>query len=294
MEVKMMRLYKINETLENSYYQMPQELFENERYKTLSIEAKVIYSFLLNRMNLSRINNWTNDNGEIYLIYTRKEIQIKLNLSDKPVTRAFKELRESNLIKEEKQGFGKPNLIFIGKIEHEITVIKNAKENVTIEAENAQLENRKIDYYCQVEAPIYNTEKLRTNNKDIINQEYNKSDVSQSEIDKSNLENIKQKCELYLFEPKQRNIVENALDIMFYSKELKIGQAVLPMENVRSRMQLLNASIIFYAFDKLNYLKPDTQIHNSTSFMISCLYNAITEYYSDSDLQYKIDYGSGE
>lgn len=46
---------------------------------------------------------------------------------------------------------------------------------------------------------------------------------------------------------------------MFYSKELKIGQAILPMENVRSRMQLLNASIIFYALDKLNYLKADTQ-----------------------------------
>ncbi len=28
-------------------------------------------------------------------------------------------------------------------------------------------------------------------------------------------------------------------------------------------------------------------------FMISCLYNAITAYYLDSDLQLKIDYGSG-
>lgn len=80
---------------------------------------------------------------------------------------------------------------------------------------------------------------------------------------------------------------------MFYSNNLKIGQAVLPKETVRSRMQLLNASIIFYAFDKLNYLKPDTKISNSTNFIISCLYNAITEYYSDSDLQFKIDYGSG-
>ena len=90
-----------------------------------------------------------------------------------------------------------------------------------------------------------------------------------------------------------QNIIENTLDIMFYSKELKIGQAILPKENVRSRMQLLNASIIFYALDKLNYLKPDTQIYNSTNFIISCLYNAITEYYTDSDLQYKIDYGYG-
>ena len=58
-----MRLYKINETLENSYYQMPQELFDNESYKYLSIEAKVIYSFLLNRINLSKINHWLNAKG---------------------------------------------------------------------------------------------------------------------------------------------------------------------------------------------------------------------------------------
>ena len=114
-----MKIYKINETLEYSFYQMPQELFDNEKYKKLSLEAKVIYSFLLNRMKLSKINHWINNQGEIYLIYTRKEIQNKLNLSDKPVTRAFKELRNANLIKEEKQGFGKPNLIYIGKIEHE-------------------------------------------------------------------------------------------------------------------------------------------------------------------------------
>lgn len=43
----------------------------------------------------------------------------------------------------------------------------------------------------------------------------------------------------------------------------------------------------------LNNLKADTKIHNSTNFIISCLYNAITEYYSDSDLQFKIDYGGG-
>lgn len=276
-----MNLYKINEALENSYYQMPQELFENKNYVTLSIEAKVIYSFLLNRMNLSKINNWTNGKGEIYLIYTRKEIQMKLNLSDKPVTRAFKELRASNLIKEEKQGFGKPNLIYIGKIEHESIVI-----------DKKRLDNRKNYDSCKVKQEIYHTEELRANNKELIKKEYNKKDVSQSETDNQNLEKIKQKCELNLFEEKQRNIIENALEIMFYSKELKVGQAILPMENVRSRMQLLNAAVIFYAFDKLDKLKSDMYIHNSTNFLISCIYNAITEYYSDSDLQFRIDYGS--
>ena len=280
-----MELYKINETMQHTYYQMPQELFENEKYKYLSIEAKVIYSFLLNRMNLSRINHWINNCGEIYLIYTRKEIQCKLNLSDKPVTRAFKELRDTELIKEEKQGFGKPNLIYIGKIEHEDYGIE--------EAEYKRLDNQTKEDYCIGENTTNETEDVRTNKQNNIKHKNNDTDISQSEVEKENLEQIKQKCELYLFSEKQRNIIENALDIMFYSSNLKIGQAVLPKENVRSRMQLLNASIIFYVFDKLNYLKSDTQIHNSTNFMISCLYNAITEYYSDSDLQYKIDYGSG-
>ncbi len=81
-----MKLYKINETLEHTYYQIPQELFENRKYKNISLESKIIYSFLLNRMNLSKMNNWTNSKGEVYLIYTRREIQLKLNLSDKPVT----------------------------------------------------------------------------------------------------------------------------------------------------------------------------------------------------------------
>ena len=290
-----MKIYKINETLEYSFYQMPQELFDNEKYKKLSLEAKVIYSFLLNRMKLSKINNWINNQGEIYLIYTRKEIQNKLNLSDKPVTRAFKELRNANLIKEEKQGFGKPNLIYIGKIEHEEIETNDiiSDYNMETDSEYIRLDNQRRRDYFEGEHPISNTENLRINNKYIIKQKNNNIDVSQSDIEKENLEYIKQKCELYLFDEKQRNIIENALDIMFYSKELKIGQAILPKENVRSRMQLLNASIIFYALDKLNYLKPDTQIYNSTNFIISCLYNAITEYYSDSDLQYKIDYGYG-
>ena len=282
-----MKFYKINETLQHSYYQMPQELFCNEKYKRLSIEAKVIYSFLLNRMNLSRMNKWINDKGEIYLIYTRKEIQSKLNLSDKPVTRAFKELREAKLIKEEKQGFGKPNLIYIGKIEQEELQIND------IDTENVLADNQiKEDYYIG-ENTIQETENLRANKKDNKKHKNNNIDVSQSKRETKNLEDIKQKCELYLFKENQRNIIENALDIMFYSNNLKIGQAVLPQEIVRSRMQLLNASIIFYAFDKLNYLKQDSSIHNSTNFMISCLYNAITEYYSDSDLQFRIDYGSG-
>ena len=42
--------YKSNETLEHKYYQIPQELFVNEKYKNkLNSDSKILYAFLLDR-----------------------------------------------------------------------------------------------------------------------------------------------------------------------------------------------------------------------------------------------------
>ena len=91
--------YKVNETLNHKYYQIPQELFINPLYKnTLNSDSKLLYGFLLDRLSLSIKNNWHDENGNVYLIFTRKEVQDKLNLSDKTVTKAFKQLSDVNLI----------------------------------------------------------------------------------------------------------------------------------------------------------------------------------------------------
>lgn len=75
----------------------------------------MLYGFLLDRLSLSIKNNWHDENGNVYLIFTRKEVQDKLNLSDKTVTKAFKQLSDVNLIYEKKQGFSKPKLIYVAK-----------------------------------------------------------------------------------------------------------------------------------------------------------------------------------
>jgi len=123
-----MNFYKINEIYQHQYYKIPKELFTNEKYKILTSDAKIIYTMLLDRMELSAKNNWYDENGDIYLIFTRKSIQDLLGISDKPVTKAFKQLSDLGLIKEKRQGLTKPNIIYIGKIEHEtIDKIKNRK-----------------------------------------------------------------------------------------------------------------------------------------------------------------------
>ena len=101
--------YKINESLENSFYQIPEELFRSPLYnEKLGLEAKVLYGFLLSRMRLSAQNNWIDGDGYIYLVYKRADVQKKLNLSDKTVTKAFKQLKEVKLIHEIVQGMNKP------------------------------------------------------------------------------------------------------------------------------------------------------------------------------------------
>ena len=95
--------YKNNEILENSYYQIPQELFINKLYKEkLNSDSKILYAFLLDRLSLSQKNHWFDELNRVYLIFTREEVQDKLCLSEKTVTKAFKQLLEVNLIAEKR------------------------------------------------------------------------------------------------------------------------------------------------------------------------------------------------
>ncbi len=110
--------YKINEYLENVFYQIPKELFVTPYYKNLNSDSKLLYSLLLDRLSVSMKNEWINEEGNIFLIFLRKEAQEKLNLSDKTVTKAFRQLTDVKLIYEKKQGFRKNNIIYVGKINH--------------------------------------------------------------------------------------------------------------------------------------------------------------------------------
>lgn len=159
--------YKVNETLNHKYYQIPQELFINPLYKnTLNSDSKLLYGFLLDRLSLSIKNNWHDENGNVYLIFTRKEVQDKLNLSDKTVTKAFKQLSDVNLIYEKKQGFSKPKLIYVAKIQH-------------INLENTH--NRKNYDYINENSTVTESENLRTiNNYTYIKNKTNKNSMKYS------------------------------------------------------------------------------------------------------------------
>ncbi len=108
--------FKISDIDNESFYQIPKSLFTNENYKGLGLDAKVIYSFLKDRMELSRKNNWKDENGDIYLLFTQEEIANLLDVSLSTISRAMKYLKEYDLIEVVRQGLSKPNKIYIRKI----------------------------------------------------------------------------------------------------------------------------------------------------------------------------------
>ncbi len=118
-----MHVYKQNETLGVVYFQIPIGLFAGQKYKELSITAKVAYGLLLYRMQLSSMKGWVNQNGEVYIIYTREQLAAQLGISYKSAIRVFQELKSYGLILEQKRGRGLANHIYICKAE------LNAKES---------------------------------------------------------------------------------------------------------------------------------------------------------------------
>jgi hypothetical protein len=144
---------KANEVAEERYYKIPKAFFLTEKYKTMSLEAKVIYGFLKDRSSLSLKNNWIDEEGSVYLIFTRKHIQEMLCLSDKPVTKAFKQLIEFGLIEEERQGLNKPNLIYVCHID-----FANIEEmRIRTKSDSSNGENTNLG-----------SEEIRSNDTDII------------------------------------------------------------------------------------------------------------------------------
>lgn len=87
------------------HMQMPRWLFSDLRYADMSLDAKVTYTFLLNRFQLSRRNGWVNDLGEVFVIFPRRELARELRIGEKRVTAAFQKLAELHLIREKRCGW---------------------------------------------------------------------------------------------------------------------------------------------------------------------------------------------
>ena len=258
--------YKNNEILENSYYQIPQELFINKLYKEkLNSDSKILYAFLLDRLSLSQKNHWFDELNRVYLIFTREEVQDKLCLSEKTVTKAFKQLTDTNLIVEKRQGLGKPNLIYVGKIQHEEIMTNVEQENLQVlnsknygsrEVKNTILDVEKF--------PTINPNNIKTNitNTNSINPQNNNVCIS--------LNVVKEKCQLNDFSKEEQTMLEDVIERLYYADTLKVGSVIITNSKILSKLALINKNNLIQLLD---IAKSSNNIKNITNYLMICLYN---------------------
>ena len=94
--------YTVNDVAKGRFYQMPKFLFVGEVKKGLSNDAKVLYSLLKDRHELSIRNNWVNERHEVFLIYTREDMADMLGCSQPTLRKSIKQLQSCGLMEEER------------------------------------------------------------------------------------------------------------------------------------------------------------------------------------------------
>lgn len=103
----------IQEFEQERFYKLYKFLFEDDYFRKLSDSAKIAYCIFRDRFELSKINNWIDQNGNVYLIFTTKDLCNLLNCGTQKVTKIKKELESFNLLEQERMGLNKPNKIYI-------------------------------------------------------------------------------------------------------------------------------------------------------------------------------------
>ena len=139
---------KINEVKNNTFYQLPQWLFDPE-YKDMSLRAKVVYALIFDRRSLSLENNWYDKNGDVYMYFTNQQMMEKLNCSEKTIISSKKELEKYGLIKEVRQGVNRPNRLYI---------------NGTLKITGQELENLQYGTVKITGQELENLQPIKTNN----------------------------------------------------------------------------------------------------------------------------------
>lgn len=337
------------------HLQMPRWLFTDTRYMGLSLESKVAYTFLLNRFQLSRLNGWLNDDGEVFIIYTRRSLAGEMQVSYHKIIETMKELSAAGLIWERRCGRGDANQIYLALVEHRETVegsapfvpptheaaggtqpmetveddkpaesadplpgvspresgnLRSAGTELLISGQQAQdgqtpaLEVPKRDFLTSqsytsrgAEMELAEVDQRNPRYIDSNHTEQSHTELSPSVLpegseqtdrlsawwrnlsESEQLAQILENCALWVFDTETAKVFENAIERLFYSREYRIGKAVLPRANVRSRLWDLDCTILQSVAGKLR--QNQRKIKNSTAYTMAVIFNAICEAQSD-------------
>ena len=177
------------------FFQFPKVLMYGEQYKHLSSDAKLAYMVLKDRLEYSLRNNWVDEEGHVYFIFTNQELENLFNCHNQKVVKLKKELETAHLLMQKRMGFNpktkknEPNRLYLSKLDVKAT-------DVYLRGEYAQKEPQTLATSGNVKI----THNLNKDYKDIDTNRYNidtqkldfsTAQFSPAEIQKQNQDLVK-------------------------------------------------------------------------------------------------------
>ena len=252
-----------------SYFRIPKALFQDHRFRQLSTDARTLYGILLDRMSLSAKNDWLDDRGRVYIIYTVREVQESLCCAEHKAVKLFRELEQIDLIERKRRGLGRPSLIYVKDFTTELSKTHNL---------NCANSNSGVAQSAVQEQP-----KPQANKTDKNKTEWNDPDPIYSGGIREQLEDyFYQALEVELLLrlcPDEEDTIYQIVDLLVDTcstkrKMLRIAGDDKPAEVVRSRFMKLNADHIRFVLDSL--AENTAPVRNMKQYLLATLYNAPT------------------
>ena len=286
-----------------SFYKIPKLLFTEEYFKKVSVEAKVLYGLMLDRMSLSMKNQWFDTEGRAYIYYSLEDIMDALGCSNKKAISIMKELDVESgigLIEKKRQGQGKPTMIYLKQfmiqeaqkcnnyISGEKPAISEVKNLHVLKCKNVM---SRSEEFTHPEVKKLHTNKNNINNTELSNTESNhiisENDGMGFDVE-AYTEIIKENIELdILLEryPYDRELLTGIFDLILETvlcknKSIVVASSEYPAELVRSKFLKLNMFHVEYAMYCMR--KNTSKIHNIKKYLLAALFNApstISGYY---------------
>lgn len=95
------------------FVRVPKLLMTEKMFDSISIDAKLLYGLLIDRMSMAQKNDWIDEENRVYVLYPIAEIQEDMGVSKKKAIACLADLEKSGLIEKKVRGFGLPNLLYI-------------------------------------------------------------------------------------------------------------------------------------------------------------------------------------
>lgn len=292
----MFEYYYGNQTETFNFIRIPKLLFTDKTFAGISNDAKILYALMLDRMALSRQNEWFDEENRVYIIFTIDEAAEMMNCGNDKVIKLFKELDDKSgigLITRKRRGLGKPSIIYVRNF---VPNENSAINNNDFDDKNQDIEETEV---LISENPI--SRDLKNRITDIGNSECNKTYNNNTDMNNTDNQSFQSFCEnVEIDGDKTEEIIKSNIDydilvekypemtelideikgiivnVVNGERNVTLNGKVIPYLSAKNAYLKLSFEHIVFVIDNIS--KVDGEIKKFDRYLCTSLYNAAFTY----------------